>query len=49
MDRRGGVDELFDGLDIICAEDLWIIEIGYEKGIRGWSRLRKRWNCGKVD
>lgn len=25
VNRRGGVDEIFDGLEIICAEDLGIL------------------------
>jgi len=33
VDRRRGVDEVFDGLEIVCAENLGILEIGDEEGI----------------
>lgn len=29
----GGVDELFDGLEVICAEDLGILKIGDQESI----------------
>jgi hypothetical protein len=33
----GGVDELFDSLEVVGAEDLGILKIGNEEGIR-WRR-----------
>jgi len=33
VDRGRGVDEVFDGLEVVCAEDLGILEIGDKKGV----------------
>lgn len=33
MDGGGGVDEFFDGLKVVCAEDLAVFEIRYEEGV----------------
>lgn len=29
VDRSAGVDEVFDCLKIVCAEDLGVLEVGY--------------------
>ena len=38
VDWGGGVDEVFDCLNVICAEDFWVIEVCDEEGIgrRSW-------------
>ena len=33
MDGGGGVDELFDGLEIVCAEDFGILQVRDEEGV----------------
>ena len=33
VDRRRGVDEVFDSLQVVCAEDFGILEVGDEEGI----------------
>jgi len=33
MDRRRGINEVLDGLEIVCAEDFGILEIGDEEGV----------------
>jgi len=33
VDRGRGIDEVFDGLEVVCAEDLGILEIGDQEGI----------------
>lgn len=35
VDGGGLIDEVFDGLNIVCAEDLSILEVGYEESVRG--------------
>lgn len=29
VDRSGGIDEIFDGLQVVCAEDLRVLQVGY--------------------
>jgi len=33
VDRRRCIDEIFDSLEVVCAEDFGILEVGDEKGI----------------
>jgi hypothetical protein len=33
MNRRRGVDEVFDGLEVVCTEYFGILEIGDKEGI----------------
>lgn len=33
VNLRRGIDKVFDGLQIVCAEDLHILEVGDEEGI----------------
>jgi len=40
VDWRGGVDQVFDGLEVVGAEDLGILEVGYEESVRGRCRHR---------
>jgi len=48
MDGRRGVDEVFDGLEVVRAEDLGILEIGDKEGIRRRSGLLQRRERGEV-
>jgi len=33
MDRRRGIDEVFDGLEIVCAEYFGILEVGDQESV----------------
>ncbi len=33
MDGGGLVDEVFDCLNVVCAEDLGVLEVGYQEGV----------------
>jgi len=33
VDRRRGVDEVFDSLEVVCAEDFDILEVGNKESV----------------
>jgi len=49
VDGSGGVDEVFDGLEVVGAEDLEVVQVCDDEGIRWRSWLLKRRDCGEVE
>lgn len=41
VDWGGGIDEVFDGLEVISAEDFFVLEVGDYEGVRWRGRHRE--------
>lgn len=48
VDWRRSVDEVFDGLEVVGAEDLRVLEVRDEESIGGWCWHGQRRDGGEV-